>query len=158
MPARTKPDSPAAPGEPASAAAAAKRPGTASRSRPPAHPMPLKSLSEALGVRETVALGAVDTERMTRSFHLLVGTVERAKAAATGLEHRSYGTDLWHNSPHSVSAFVEEAILAACTYYENLLNDGQEFPRTGRLSPGPSEEGAARGARKRAAAREARKP
>jgi hypothetical protein len=120
--------------------------------------MPLQTLAQAIGARDYQPRGDVDDERMTRSFHLRVGVIERAKAAATGVEHRAYGTPIEGDVPNSLSAFVEECIIAGCTYYENLFNGGEEFRRVGRLSPGPSHEGAQRGAAKRKAARAAREP
>jgi hypothetical protein len=117
--------------------------------------MPLETLAQAMGARDYQPRGDVDDERMTRSFHLRVGVIERARAASSGVEHMAYGTPIEGDVPNSFSAFVEECIIAGCTYYENLFNGGQEFRRTGRLSPGPTREGAMRGAAKRKAARSA---
>lgn len=115
---------------------------------------PLQTFAEAVGAREYQPHGSVDDERMTRSFHLRVGVIERARAASVGVEHKAYGTDIEGSVPNSFSAFVEEAIVAACTYYENMFNGGKEFRRTGPLAPGPTREGAQRGAAKRKRARE----
>jgi hypothetical protein len=98
-----------------------------------------------------------DEKPLTRSFQLVVGVVERAKATADGIQHRTYDTALEGKVPGSLSALVTEALNAACTYYEDLLNNGQEFRRVRQLTRGPSAEGAVRGAAKRAAAREAAK-
>lgn len=113
------------------------------------------TLAEALEIRPTQSHGPADEESVTRSFHLRVGDVERAKATADGIQHRAYGTPLEDVIPRSLSAFIAEAIQARCTYYENLLNDHTEFRRVRQLSPGPSPEGARRGAAKRAATRAA---
>jgi hypothetical protein len=115
-------------------------------------PDQLRTLAQFMGARSYQARGEVDDERMTRSFHLPVGLIERARAASTGVEHRAYGTPIGEEVPNSFSSFVAEAIAAACTYYEDLFNGGEEFPRTGRLSPGPTRDGAIRGAQKRKAA------
>jgi len=116
--------------------------------------LPLKTFAQAVEARDYEPHGHVDDARMTRSFHLRVGVVERARAASVGVEHKAYGTPIEGDVPNSFSAFVEEAIVAACTYYENLLNGGKEFRRTGPLSPGPTREGAQRGAAKRRKQRE----
>lgn len=129
---------------------AARRRTTRSRGAVPS--AELQTLAQALGVRDFQVRGAADEDKMTRSFHLPVGLVERARAASTGVEHRAYGTPIEDEVPNSFSAFVAEALAAACTYYEDLFNNGHEFKRTGRLSPGPTREGAVRGAAKRKAA------
>jgi hypothetical protein len=117
--------------------------------------MPMLTLAQALAARSFEPRAEGDNDRLTRSFHLTVGDVERAKATADGVQHRAYGTDIGDDIPESLSAFVTEALRAACTYYENLLNGGQGFRRVRNLSRGPSPEGARAGARKRAAARTA---
>jgi hypothetical protein len=92
---------------------------------------------------------AGDEDPVTRSFQLVVGVVERAKAVADGIQHRAYDTPLEGQVPGSLSALVTEALNVACTYYENLLNDGEEFKRVRRLKRGPTPEGAQAGAEKR---------
>ena len=139
----------------ASARGKADQAASRSRSRRAADAMPLQTLAQYIGARDYEPRGAVDDERATRSFHLPVGLIERAKATSTGVQHKAYDTDIGEIVPNSFSAFVGEAIAAACTYYENLLNGGKEFTRIGRLSPGPTREGAQRGANKRAAIRAA---
>jgi len=131
----------------------AQRPGSRAAA---GEPMPMLTLTQAVGARAFESRGDADNKPLTRSFHLTVGDVERAKATSDGVQHRAYGTDIEDEVPRSLSAFITEAIRAACTYYENLLNDGQEFRRIRNLSPGPSPEGARRGAAKRAAARSSR--
>jgi hypothetical protein len=133
---------------------ASRREPARSRGGRKADQPPLQTLAQAMGARDYQPRGDVDDERMTRSFHLRVGVIERARAASVGVEHKAYGTDIEGDVPNSFSAFVEEAIVAACTYYENLFNNGNEFRRTGPLAPGPTREGAQRGAAKRKRARE----
>jgi hypothetical protein len=116
----------------------------------------LRTLSDAMGARPFVPRDEGDDKPLTRSFQLVVGVVERAKATADGIQHRTYDTELEGKVPASLSALVTEALNVACTYYENTLNDGQEFRRVRQLTRGPSPEGAIRGAAKRAAIREAR--
>ena len=123
-------------------------------SRRTADKMPLQTLAQFMDA-DYEPRGHADDVRMTRSFHLRTGVVERARAASTGVQHKAYDTQIADEIPKSFSAFVEEAIISACRYYEQLLNGGKEFTRTGRLSPGPTREGAARGAEKRRLAREA---
>jgi len=54
------------------------------------------------------------------------------------MQARTYGTDLADRIPATLDDLVNEAIEAACTYYENLLNEGAEFPRQNvRLTTGP---------------------
>jgi hypothetical protein len=131
-------------------------PARGAAARAAAGPMPLRTLAQALDAHPFEPHGEADNDPLTRSFHLRVGVVERAKATSDGIQHRAYGTELEDNIPQSLAAFVTEALEAACTYYERLLNDGKEFRRVRSLSPGPSPEGARRGAAKRAAARGAR--
>jgi hypothetical protein len=111
------------------------------------------TLAEALDARMFEPRGEVDGKRLTRSFHLTVGDVERAKATAAGIQHRAYDTDIQDKVPGSLSAFITECIIAGCTYYEDLLNNGKEFRRVMQLTPGPSKEGARAGAEKRTQAR-----
>lgn len=119
--------------------------------------MALQTFAQAVGARSFEPHGDADNDGVPRSFHLTVGDVERAKATADGVQHRAYGTQIEDDIPHSLSAFITEAIRAACTYYEDLLNNGEEFRRIRNLSRGPSPEGARRGAAKRAANRAAAK-
>ena len=113
----------------------------------------LKTLSEALGARPFQPRSDNDNDPLTRSFQLVVGVVERAKATADGIQHRTYDTPLEGQVPASLSAFVTEALAVACTYYENLLNNGEEFRRVRSLKRGPTPQGAAEGAAKRVATR-----
>lgn len=143
--------------QPTRAAASRTTSRTASRGRAATSPPDaLKTFADFVGTRPFEPTGPADEKLQGRSFQLPVGVVERTRAAASGVEHRAYGTDLEDQVPGSVSAFVTEALMAACTYYENLFNGGQEFRRVHRLSPGPSKEGAQRGAEKRAAIRAAK--
>jgi hypothetical protein len=141
---------------PASKPARAARKPAARRSA--AAPESIRTLAQMVGARGFESHGEADNQGLTRSFHLTVGDVERAKATSDGVQHRAYGTAIEDDIPKSLSAFVTEAIRVACTYYEDLLNDGQEFRRIRNLSPGPSPEGARRGAAKRAASRNASNP
>ncbi len=115
----------------------------------------MRNFAEATGSRSLEPQGPADTEPLMRSFHLRVGVVERAKATADGVQHRAYGTAIEDDVPTSLSALVTEAIEAACSYYEDLLNDGEPFRRVRNLTAGPGRHGARAGAQKRAASRAA---
>ena len=147
-------------GQPASPPAA--RP----RARKPATPKPAAedvleptatlTFSEFVGTRPFVPRSDDDQKIQGRSFQIPAGVVERVRATADGIQHMAYGTELEGRVPGSISGFVANALEAACTYWENQLNNGEEFRRVRRLPPGPSAEGAKRGADKRAALRAAK--
>jgi hypothetical protein len=69
-----------------------------------------------------------------------------------GTQARAYGTRIEADVPDSLTRLVEEAIQAACTFYENQFNGGEPFPPA-QLSPGPGAKGAVEGAARRAANR-----
>jgi hypothetical protein len=71
-----------------------------------------------------------------------------------GTQARAYGTVIDGEVPDSLTRFVEEALQAACTFYEDQFNGGQPFPPA-QLSAGPGARGAVEGAAKRAATRAA---
>jgi hypothetical protein len=131
-------------------APAASRPSRRRRSTKPA---PLQTFAEATGSRDFVPRGPEDEQQGRKSFYIRQGTIERLKATSAGIQHRAYDTELADRAPESMSAAADEAINALCTFYENTLNNGEEFPRRHRLPPGPSFQGAARGAAKRSAQR-----
>jgi len=106
----------------------------------------MQTLAEFLGARETVEREPNDLKTQTRSFPLAIGVVQRLRATADGITHRVYETPLQDEVPDSISGLLTEFIIAGCTYYEDLLNNGQEFPRVRRLAPGPGRSGAQRGA------------
>jgi hypothetical protein len=74
-----------------------------------------------------------------------------------GTQARAYGTSIDGDVPDSLTRFVEEAVEAACTFYEDQFNGGQQFPPA-QLSPGPGAKGAVEGAALRAAQRAAGAP
>lgn len=139
----------AAPRRSAPAAGASAAPASVG----PASPL---ELLRSLSIRSVEPRSEADNQRLTRSFHLTVGAVERAKATADGIQHRAYGTDFEDEVPKSLSAFVTWCLELGCTFWEDAVNEGQEFRRIRNLSPGPSPEGARQGAAKRAAARNSR--
>lgn len=112
----------------------------------------LQTLSQFLDARPFTPRSPSDEDPLTRSFQLVVGVVERAKATADGIQHRTYDTTLEGEVPASLSALVTEALNASCTYYENLLNNGEEFRRVRQLKRGPTAAGAQQGAQKRSQA------
>jgi hypothetical protein len=71
-----------------------------------------------------------------------------------GTQARAYGTRIEAEVPDSLTRLVEEAIVAACTFYENQFNGGEPFPPA-QLSPGPGARGAVEGAARRAEKRAA---
>ena len=95
-----------------------------------------------------------DSPRRARSFNLPEALVARAAAAMRGTQARAYGTEIDGEVPDSLTRFVEEAIQAACTFYEDQFNGGQPFPPA-QLSAGPGARGAVEGAAKRAEKRAA---
>jgi hypothetical protein len=127
------------------------KPGTAT----PAATPELQTFAEHTGSRPFTPRAASDEARQIRSFSLDTGLVERLRATADGIQHKAYGTDLENSVPQSIAALAAEGIEAACTYYENILNNGEEFRRVRKLPAGPSRDGAQRGAAKRAAKRAA---
>jgi hypothetical protein len=137
----------------ADASAPAHPAGPARAPRRKAATQQLQTFAHAIGSREPSIQGAADSEKTMRSFNVRVATVERLRATLALIGHRAYGTELAATAPDSLAAMADEALNAACTYYENLLNDGQEAPRIIRLPPGPSPIAAQQGAAKRAARR-----
>jgi hypothetical protein len=60
------------------------------------------------------------------------------KACVAGVQARTYGTEQRGEVPQTLDDFVNEALLRHLSQYEDIFNDGQEFPREHvRLSPGP---------------------
>ena len=104
-----------------------------------------RTFAQTGGSRVTVP----DSARRARSFNLPEALVARAAAAMRGTQARAYGTELDGEVPDSLTRFVEEAVQAACTYYEDLFNGGEQFPPA-QLSAGPGPRGAVEGAVKRA--------
>ena len=104
-----------------------------------------QTLGERLHTRPSVITGAAvgsrwpdDGQRGPRSFRLLGATLLRLQATVHGIQARTYGTALAGKVPATLDELVNEAIEAACTHYEDLLNDGREFPRENvRLTTGP---------------------
>jgi hypothetical protein len=143
-------------GQPEGAGQPARRRPAARRQADQEQEDVLRTLTQAMGARSFEPRGEADDKPLTRSFQLVVGVVERAKATADGIQHRTYDTALEGKVPGSLSALVTEALNVACSYYEDILNGGHEFRRVRQLTPGPSAEGAVRGARKRAEARQAK--
>jgi hypothetical protein len=140
----------------ATTATPAARPRTAAarkKSAPAAAPAdeiaPLETFAEHTGARPFPVLDESDTQLNTRSFQLPIGSVQRLRATADAIQHRVYETPLEGKAPDSISGSVVEAIDAWCTYYEDLLNNGQPFRRARKLAPGPRRSGAQRGAEKR---------
>ena len=131
-------------GTPADQAPAARRPRA--RSRPDASDDAPQTLAQFLGARDTADREADDSKTQTRSFPLLIKDVQRLRATADGIQHVTYQTPLQDEVPDSISGLLSEFIRAGCTYYENLLNNGEEFPRVRKLPPGPGRSGAQRGA------------
>lgn len=110
---------------------------------------PMQTFAEHTAARDFPVIADNDEKLNTRSFQLPIGVVERIRATADGVQHLSYGTELEGKTPDSISGLVTEAFNAICTYYEDLLNNGQPFRRLRKLSPGARPTGAARGAAKR---------
>ena len=142
MPPRKNPA--AGSGTKADQAPAARRPRA--RSRPDASDDAPQTLAQFLGARDTADREADDSKTQTRSFPLLIKDVQRLRATADGIQHVTYQTPLQNEVPDSISGLLSEFIRAGCTYYENLLNNGEEFPRVRKLPPGPGRSGAQRGA------------
>lgn len=113
----------------------------------------LVTFAEATGLRWPKRRGPGDDKMVMRSFNLDTATIERLKATVRMIQHKTYGTELADQVPMTMNAAAREAINGWCSSYETLLNGGREAPRITRLPPGPSPEGAVRGAEKRAAAR-----
>ena len=107
-----------------------------------------KTFAQKIGSRDTGA----DSRRRPRSFNLPEDLVTRAAATTRGVQARAYGTGIAEEVPDSLTRLVQEAVEAACTYYEDVFNGGQPFPPA-QLSPGPGARGAQEGAAKRMAAR-----
>ena len=107
-----------------------------------------KTFAQMLASRDTGA----DSRRRPRSFNLPEDLVTRAAATTRGVQARAYGTGIAEEVPDSLTRLVQEAVEAACTYYEDVFNGGQPFPPA-QLSPGPGARGAREGAAKRMAAR-----
>lgn len=110
-----------------------------------------KSLSEVLHTRATPT-----SARKARSFNLPIEVVRRASNTMVGVQALSYKTRLHGQVPESLTRFVEDAIEAACTFWENELNDGQPFDEAS-LTPGPGPAGAREGAEKRRQAADAKR-
>lgn len=108
-----------------------------------------KTFAEHTGARPFPVLADSDEQLNTRSFQLPIGVVERIRATADGIQHRTYETLLEGEVPDSISGLVVEAFNAIATYYEDLLNNGEPFRRVRKLPPGARPSGAARGAAKR---------
>jgi len=90
--------------------------------------------------------------RKARSFNLPEDLVARSAATMRGTQALTYGTEIAGEVPDSLTRFVQMAMEAHCTYWEDQLNEGMPFaPAT--LSPGPGPSGAREGAAKRTAAR-----
>ena len=110
---------------------------------------PMQTFAQHTGARPYPVIDEGDEKLNTRSFQLPVGVVQRIRATADGIQHRAYETELEGQAPDSISGLVVEAFDAICTYYENLLNNGEPFRRVRKLPPGARPTGAARGALKR---------
>jgi hypothetical protein len=118
----------------------AGRPRTGSRATPP-----LKTLAEAMHARPSIITGTPvgsrwenDGDRGPRSFRVLGANLQRLQAAVAGIDARTYGTPLRGKVPVTLDDFVNEALETALTYYEDMLNGGEEFSREDvRLSTGP---------------------
>lgn len=52
----------------------------------------------------------------------------RLDATVSGVLARSYDTRVAHLVPDTRTALCREAVEASCTYYQDLLNDGEPFP------------------------------
>jgi hypothetical protein len=152
----------------AAAAAATEKAGTPAARKPraaaPRKPArgaeadsSMQTFAEHTGSRDFPVVAENDEKLNTRSFQLPIGVVERIRATADGVQHLGYGTELEGKAPDSISGLVTEAFNAICTYYEDLLNNGQPFRRVRKLSPGARPTGAARGAAKRSDAAAARR-
>lgn len=111
----------------------------------------LQTFAAACGSRPTDPA----SKRKARSFNLPEALVERAAAAMRGTQALTYGTPIAGDVPDSLTRLVQEAVEAACTFYEDQLNEGRPFP-SATLSPGPGATGAKEGAAKRARDRAAR--
>jgi hypothetical protein len=151
MPPRTTAAAAESTGAPAarSRAAARKKQPPADAPAPRDRIAPMETFAEHTGSRPFPIVAASDEKLNTRSFQLPTGVVERTRATSDGVQHLGYGTDLEGKAPDSISGLVTEALNAICTYYEDLLNNGQPFRRVRKLSPGARPAGAARGAAKR---------
>jgi hypothetical protein len=156
MPPRTTAGRAGAPGK-QPATAGSRRRGTAAEPAA-AEETRLQTFAQHTGARPFTVREPGDEKLQSRSFQIPIGVVQRLRATADGVQHRVYDTELQDETPDSISAFVVEAFDALCTFYEDALNNGQEFRRVRRLPPGPGKTGAQRGADKRseiAAARRA---
>jgi hypothetical protein len=147
MPPRTPAaaESTGAPARASRAAGARKAPPRAAK----AADKPMQTFAEHTEARPFPVLAENDEKLNTRSFQLPIGVVERIRATADGIQHRVYETELEGKAPDSISGLVVEAFNGICTYYEDLLNNGEPFRRVRKLSPGARPSGAARGAAKR---------
>jgi hypothetical protein len=97
----------------------------------------LRTLAQATKARPSETEPGQD-EKVTRSFRIRKDNLARLQAGLHGIQARSYGTPLADQVPPSLGDLVDEAVIAALTYYEDLLNDGLEFDRSSvRLQPGP---------------------
>ena len=118
----------------------AGRARTGSRATPP-----LKTLAEAMNSRPSIITGTpvgskwpTDEQRGPRSFRVLGANLQRLQAAIAGIDARTYGTPLRGQAPVTLDDFVNEALEVALTYYEDMLNAGEEFSRDNvRLTTGP---------------------
>jgi hypothetical protein len=104
-----------------------------------------QTLAERVHSRPSVVTGAAvgsrwpdDAMRGPRSFRLLGATLLRLQATVHGIQARTYGTAMAGKVPATLDDLVNEAIEAACTHYEDVLNNGEEFARENvRLATGP---------------------
>jgi hypothetical protein len=105
----------------------------------------LKTFAEAMHARPSIVTGAPvgsrwpsDATRGPRSFRLNGATLLRLQAAVAGIDARTYETELRGRAPVTLDDFVNEALEAALTFYEDELNGGEEFSREDvRLTTGP---------------------
>lgn len=129
----------------------------AGRSRSPSRarsaPPDFQTFSEAVGARPTEITAPGDEHKTMRSYYQRVAVQERLKATLAMIQAKTYGSDAEARMPRSLPDLLEDAITAACTYWEDLLNNGQPARRIHKLRRGPSPQGAIEGAAKRRAAR-----
>jgi hypothetical protein len=126
------------------AAAAGQRAETGGQARTQ-RPRRLQTLAERVRARASkithTPVGSRwpdDADPGPRSFRVLGANLQRLQAAVHGSQARAYGTEFALRVPATLDEAVNEAIVALCTHYEDLLNEGQEFPRENvRLSTGP---------------------
>jgi hypothetical protein len=111
---------------------------------------PLQTLAEATGARPSLVvvpegeewddakIAQEQEKKQTRSFRIRVVDLERMQAALAGIQAKTYGTPLEGRAPRSLGDLLGEGLEVLFTHYENLLNDGNEFPRGNvSLRPGP---------------------